>query len=288
MKPEFVSARAPKVGDSESSPCRPAAYREVPERRWRGFAAVGGRRCVPEEVPVALRVNCADYAVMLASPVDLEDFAHGFLFTEGLIEAPGEVAELTVATRAEGIVLRLELAADAVRVVQPSGESRRLPGATGCGLCGVQSLREAVRPVPRVTGVQRVTAAAVGRAVTALRQWQPLNASAGALHAAAFATPEGEIVLAREDVGRHNALDKLIGALLREGRSAQDGFVVMSSRCSYELVQKAARFGIGMLCTVSAPTGLAIRLAEEAGMTLVSRAQADAFSVFAGEHRLDW
>lgn len=282
MKSHAVATPLP---DAEPAPCGPAAYRQVAERRWSGFAAVGGRRCVPEEIPVALRVNCADYAVMLASPASLEDFAYGFLFTEGLIGALGEVAQLRVATREEGIVLRVELATAAA---QPSGDQRRLPGATGCGLCGVQSLRDAVRPVPHVTGIRRVTAAAVSRAVAALRQWQPLNASAGALHAAAFAAADGEIVLAREDVGRHNALDKLIGALLREGRSAEDGFVVMSSRCSYELVQKAARFGIGMLCTVSAPTGLAIRLAEDAGMTLVSRAQADTFSVFAGEHRLDW
>lgn len=287
MTARIVALSAP-APDTEATTCRHAAYREVTERRWSGFVAAEGRCCVPEEVPLALRVNCADYAVMLASPVDLEDFAYGFLFTEGLIKAVDEVAELTVMERAEGIVLRVLLDDAGFRRAPPADESRRLPGATGCGLCGVQNLREAMRPVPRVAGLPRVSSAAVARAVAALRQWQPLNASVGALHAAAFADADGAITLAREDVGRHNALDKLIGALLREGRSARDGFVVMSSRCSYELVQKAARFGVGMLCTVSAPTALAIRLAEEAGMTLVSRARTDAFAVFSGEHRLDW
>ncbi|MEJ2061518.1 MAG: formate dehydrogenase accessory sulfurtransferase FdhD, partial [Gammaproteobacteria bacterium] len=245
-----------------------------------------GQRRVPEEVPVALRVNCIDYAVMLASPADLEDFAYGFMRTEGLIDSPEDVRALSLLDQDEGIVVRVQLRSTAA--LKGLTKGRRLAGATGCGLCGVQALRDAVRPVERIDSGLKVTPQAVRRAVSMLREWQPLNASTGALHAAAFATADGEITVAREDVGRHNALDKLIGSLLRDGRAPQDGFAVMSSRCSYELVQKAAGFGIGMLCTVSAPTALAIRLAADANMTLVSIARPDSFVVLVGEERFDW
>ena len=264
---------------------RSAPYREVAISRWAEGGAERGLRRVPEEVPVALRVNCADYAVMLASPTDLEDFCYGFTFTERLIERVDDIEELALTEREEGIVARLQLRSDAAPGKRDG--ARRMAGATGCGLCGVEALRDAVRPVRQVSLHSRYDAGAVRRAVSMLREWQPLNASAGALHAAAFATAEGEIIVAREDVGRHNALDKLIGAMLRHGRTPEGGFALMSSRCSYELVQKAACFGFGMLCTVSAPTALAIRLAAEAGMTLVSLARPDAFVVVAGEERID-
>lgn len=261
-------------------------FSRVPMQRW---AADGGReprfREVPEEVPVALRVNCEDYAVMLASPADLEDFVHGFLYTERCIRSPADVVDLALLEREEGIVARITLAADA----PPGGASgHRLPGATGCGLCGVQALRDAVRPVAPVASRVHASPGAVRRAVTSLHDWQPLAARAGALHVAAFSDATGRIVIAREDVGRHNALDKLIGAMLRDGRPPHNGFILLSSRCSYELVQKAAAFGVEMLCTVSAPTALAVRLAAEAGMTLVSLARSDAFSVLTGEERFDW
>ncbi|APZ44622.1 hypothetical protein BW247_08350 [Acidihalobacter ferrooxydans] len=264
-----------------------APFREVRLHTWTEAGCEYGRRCVPEEVPVALRLNCRDYAVMLASPADLEDFVYGFLLTERQIERAEDIAELSFDERAEGIVARVTLRGSAADRQRPDG-GQRLPGATGCGLCGVQSLRDAVRPVPRVAPAPRIAPEAVCRAVAALRDWQPLNASAGALHAAAFADIAGNIVTAREDVGRHNALDKLIGALLRDGRTSHGGLVVMSSRCSYELVQKAAAFGVSLLCTVSAPTALAIRLAEEAGMTLISLVHADSFAVLTGADCLDW
>lgn len=280
-----ILAGTAEVGDLGR---RSAPYSEVSISRWAGDGEPErGLRRVPEEVPVAFRVNCTDYAVMLASPSDLEDFAHGFMFTERLAEGPNDVEELSLTEQEEGIVVRVRLRSDVAPAQRHGG--RRLAGASGCGLCGVEALRDAVRPVRRMALPSRYVAGAVRRAVSMLREWQPLNASSGALHAAAFATVDGEIVIAREDVGRHNALDKLIGAMLLGGYSPQsDGFVVMSSRCSYELVQKAACFGFGMLCTVSAPTGLAIRLATEARMTLVSLARPDAFVVVTGEERFDW
>lgn len=266
---------------------RTEPFSRVPVRHW---VAEGGAerryREVPEEVPVALRVNCEDFAVMLASPADLEDFVYGFLYTERRIRSVADVVEVALLEREEGLVARITLGGDAPPR-QASG-TRRLAGATGCGLCGVQALRDAVRPVSQVQSTLRCSPAAVRQAVASLHDWQPLAARAGALHVAAFADSRGRIVTAREDVGRHNALDKLIGAMLRDECSAQDGFVVLSSRCSYELVQKAAVFGVGMLCTVSAPTALAVRLAAEADMTLVSLARSDAFSVLTGEERFDW
>ncbi len=263
-----------------------APYRDVSMARWADGTLERGHRRVPEETPVAVRVDCEDYAVMLASPVDLEDFAYGFLHTEGLISRAGDVASLSLAEHDEGIVLRVERHAGQ-RLAAGRGDGRRLAGASGCGLCGVQSLRDAVRPVGRVTPAADVTAQAVRGAVSGLRHWQPLNACTGALHAAAFATLSGEIVTAREDVGRHNALDKLIGNMLRSGLSPESGFVVMTSRCSYELVQKAARFGVGTLCTVSAPTALAIRLAEDAGMTLIALSRPDSFVVLTNQALVD-
>ncbi len=271
--------------DSPALLRRAAPYSEVPMGRWAAGGVEQGLRRVPEEVPVALRVNCEDYAVMLASPADLEDFTYGFLLTERLIEHPADVRELGIVEREEGIVVRVEVNAGVGTKRQSGG--RRLAGSTSCGLCGVEALRDAVRPVRRVQPAAGISAHAVRRAVSTLRDWQPLNASTGALHAAAFARVGGEIVIAREDVGRHNALDKLIGAMARAQHSPGDGFAVMSSRCSYELVQKAACFGIGMLCTVSAPTALAIRLAADAGMTLISLARPDSFVVLAGGETLE-
>lgn len=282
-RPGRVPVDVPVVtDDAAAGPPRAAPYREVPVARWSGGAPAEGLRRVPEEVPVAVRVDCADYAVMLASPTDLEDFGVGFLYTEGVIDGPGDIAALSHSEHDEGIVLRVERCAGATPIAEVREGGRRIAGATGCGLCGVEALSDAVRPVRRVPAAAAVDAAAVHRAVAGLREWQPLNASTGALHAAAFAAADGTIVIAREDVGRHNALDKLAGALLRDGIDPGDGFVVMTSRCSYELVQKAARLGTGTLCTVSAPTGLAIRLAGEAGMTLIAQARGDGFSVLTG------
>lgn len=253
-------------------------------RRWTPTGLETGARLVPEEVPIAIRINCTDYAVMLATPADVEDFVYGFLRTEGLIQRPSEIAELTLSEQPQGMVARVEIP----RPVFPAQERvRRLAGISACGLCGIESLRDVVRPVPAVGDRLRLGYAAISRAVQAMHAWQPVGAACGALHAAAFATTSGEILLAREDVGRHNTLDKLIGALFRRGMNPAGGFLVLTSRCSFELVQKAAAFGIELLCTAAPPTGLAVRLAEQAGMTLVSTARADSFLVVTGEQRFE-
>jgi FdhD protein len=260
----------------------PDATMRVDYRIWNGKTFDRGVRGIPAEVPVALRVNCTDYTVMLATPRDLNDFAYGLLYAEGMIGGPKDVFAIEQEHRVDGTVLRVEISGKA-----EGGRRRTLAGVSGCGLCGAESLADTVRPIPRVRHRLRVEPAAVERAMGELRDWQPLNASCGALHVAAYVRPDGEIVLSREDVGRHNALDKLIGALLSSGIGPGDGFIAMSSRCSYELVQKAATYGVEMLVTAAAPTSLAVRQADEAGMTLINGARSDQFLIVCGGACID-
>lgn len=252
-------------------------------RRWSPEGLEAGERNFPEEVPIAVVVNDADYAVMLASPADVTDFAYGFLRAEGLVRDPAEVDSVDVRRRPEGLIVQVRL----LGALPAEQRARRLAGVSSCGLCGVESLRDAIKPMARVPDGPVYPGAAIVRAMTGLREVQPYNAVAGAMHAAAFADAEGQLVCAREDVGRHNALDKLIGALLRTGVPPESGFVVMSSRCSYELVQKAAAFGLRLLCTASAPTALAVRLAAEANLSLVSLVRDGSFLVVAGGERIE-
>lgn len=241
-------------------------------------------RTLPEEVPVAFRVDDSDYAVMLASPGDIEDFAVGFMLSEGVIGARADMAELRVAPKPEGLVVHIALR-DPFGLA-PGKHDRRVAGVTGCGLCGVETLRETIKPLPWLADGPRIAPEALRRALNDLRAWQPHNALSGALHAAAFADAEGNIQLAREDVGRHNALDKLIGALTHRQQDPSRGFVVMSSRCSFELVQKVARCGIRLLCTVSSPTALAVRLAHRANLTLLTRGKDGNLLLLSGAHRI--
>lgn len=262
----------------------PPMRRRIGFSSWHETGRGQGDRAVPEEVPVAFRVNCTDYAVMLASPMDLEDFAHGFLRSEGVIHRASDIVHLQVLSRSEGLIARVTLR-DGLALKDDRSE-RRVAGITGCGLCGVESLRQVVKPMPWLRHGPSIALAAVSRAIAGLPDWQPHNAVSGALHAAAFADLEGRITLSREDVGRHNALDKLLGALSRGAYEPDSGFVVMTSRCSFELVQKAARCGISLLCTVSAPTALAVRLALQANMSLVTSARSGELLVLSGEQRL--
>lgn len=222
-----------------------------------------------EETPVALEYNGIAYATMLATPADLEDFALGFSLTEGIVEDLAEIYELELESNQAGVIVRLEIASE--RFVRLKARRRALSGRTGCGLCGIESLAEALRPVPGVPQGGRVPLAAVLSAMHALRARQPLHEATGATHAAALAATDGSLLLVREDVGRHNALDKAIGAAARDGllRTGDAAIALMSSRASFELVQKTAVSGIGVLAAVSAPTALAVRLAEEAGITLL-------------------
>lgn len=228
------------------------------------------------ETPIALEFNGIAHAVMLATPLELEAFALGFALTEGIIQQPGQFYGAEVVSGAQGLTLRCEIATSAFAALK---ERRRvLMGRSGCGLCGLDSLAQLTPPLPALPPAPPLAASAILRAVAALPAHQPLMQQTGALHAAAWCATDGEILLACEDVGRHNALDKLIGLRCREGFT--DGFLLMSSRASVELVQKAARMGIPHLVALSAPTSLAVETAQQVGMTLVGFARAGQFVLY--------
>jgi len=261
----------------------PAGTRRVPVVRGEGMHASD---CVAEEVPVALEYNGISHAVMLATPLDLEDFALGFSLTEEIVDGRADVRGIEVAEGGGGITVQLEIAAACFARLKD--RRRSLAGRTGCGLCGAESLPQAVRrPAPLASGA-RFAAAAVARAMQALDARQPLRDASGATHAAGFADARGEVLLVREDVGRHNALDKLAGALLAAGRPAQDGFVVVTSRASYEMVGKTVRLGSALLAAVSGVTGLAIELAQDAQLTLAGFARGQDLSVYTHSERIAW
>jgi FdhD protein len=226
---------------------------------------------VPEEVPVALLFNSQNYAVMMATPADLEDFAVGFALAEGIVARASDIGGVLVLPTAEG--LAVDLAVAEAHLNRGRMAKRSLEGRAGCGLCGIEDIRDAIRmPGHRVPDVP-LSAQAVARAYAELPRHQPMNEVNRTVHAAAWCSVDGEILLAREDVGRHNALDKLIGALARTDEGMAQGFVLMSSRCSFELVQKCAIAGIGALATVSAPTALALTLARQAHLKLAALSQ---------------
>jgi FdhD protein len=223
---------------------------------------------VPEEVPLALQFNSDAYAVMMGTPADLEDFAVGFALAEGIISKAADVSGVLVLPSGEGYTIDLSVPED--RINRDRMARRSMEGRTGCGLCGIEDMKDAIRmPVHRLPAV-RLAPEAVARAYEALPAHQPMSRVNRTVHAAAWCSVDGEILLSREDVGRHNALDKLIGALAREGLDLSKGFVLMSSRCSFELVQKCAIAGIGALATVSAPTALALSLARQARLKLAA------------------
>jgi FdhD protein len=242
-------------------------------------------RMVPEETPVALSFAGTTHAVMMASPADLEDFALGFSLTEGIVGSPGEIEAIGIEEAGAGIDIQIRLRDGANRRFE--ARRRRLAGPVGCGLCGIESIDEAMRAVPAV-GEARLTLSAdeVAQAVRLLAKAQPLHEETGAVHAAGFYVPGKGIVAAREDVGRHNALDKLAGALARSGIAGATGAVVITSRVSVEMVQKAAAIGAPFVVAVSAPTALAIRTADEAGITLVALVRGDEFDIFTHPERI--
>jgi FdhD protein len=239
---------------------------------------------VAEETPVTVAYNGAAHAVMMATPADLEDFAVGFSLTEGLVESAAQIMAITVVRYSRGIELQLDVPAE---VAAGAGtRSRRLSGRTGCGICGTESVDQVLRELPSVASSARFTAEAVGRAMRELAARQPLNATTGAVHAAGWARSDGSLALVREDVGRHNALDKLVGAIVRTGEEPDDGFVVVTSRGSFELVQKTAILGAPLLAAVSAPTALAIRVAESVGLTLAGFARDDRVTLYTHGERI--
>ena len=239
---------------------------------------------VAEEVPVAFVYDRRPHVVMMATPADLEDFGIGFTLSEEIVPRIADILALNVQPYSQGIELQIEIPAAAAAALEQRG--RQLVGQTGCGLCGVQTIGDALRPTRIASARWPLDPEALWRAEAALAARQSLNQATGAVHAAAWATPDGELRVVREDVGRHNALDKVIGALARAGTDPASGFLVMTSRASYELVQKASVAGVPVLATVSRPTGLAIRLAEAAGVTLVSLLRGASANVYTHPERV--
>ncbi len=235
-----------------------------------------------EEVPVAVHYDGDPFAVMMVSPGDLQDFAYGFSLTEGRA-IPGDIVDIEVRTVLEGLLLDIRTRNPAVSGAAPE---RSLPGRSGCGICGNRELEEVVkRPAPVGDGVA-IDVAALEIALAALQDRQPLNAATGATHAAAWSSPDGTLMLVREDVGRHNALDKLIGAMVRSDMDPGPGFALVTSRASYEMVTKAAIAGISLLAAISAPTALAVDLARDCGLTLVGFVRPGRQVIYSHPHRL--
>ncbi len=268
-------------GGDDASAASTSAVRAV---AWHDGVASDVDECVAEEVAVALEVNGIAHAVMLATPADLDDFALGFLLCEGLIDARADLLDVEAEGVEAGIALRITVVQ---RCLHRFKERRRaLAGRTGCGLCGTESIDEAMRPVRCGVASAHVTPEALARGMTALAAGQPLQRRTGATHGAAWVSFAGELRLAREDVGRHNALDKLVGAMARADADPASGFVAVTSRASYEMVHKTASAGVGLLVAISAPTGLAIRMAEQAGLTLVGFARGDRATVYSHADRV--
>ena len=246
-------------------------------RAYSGEAAEPMPRSVPMEVPIAIEINGIAYAVMMATPLNIADFVTGFLLGEGLAEAAEigavECHETDQAEWGRGMVARVTLPPHRLEPIMD--RARRRLGDSSCGICGIESVEAALRPLPKLTRASLATPAAIGLAVTALGERQPLGRETAATHAAAFCAEDGTILHVREDVGRHNALDKLIGALALAGLPAREGFIIMTSRCSYELVEKAVRAGCPLLVAISAPTDLAVRRAKAAGLSLAVVARND-------------
>jgi FdhD protein len=238
---------------------------------------------IAEEMPLALIYNGISHAVMLGTPSDLEDFALGFSLSEGLIQQTQDLRDIEIVPTALGIELRLEIGSQAFYGFKTT--RRQLAGRTGCGLCGQESLEQAIRPIPKVGNQLRITAQAIECAVSQLPDWQVLHQATGGVHAAAWADTQGNIRYLREDVGRHNALDKLLGALFKHKVDRHNGFLLLTSRASHELVYKAAYAGIELIAAVSAPTSLALKHAQQADLSLVGWVRKAGFTVYEGKER---
>jgi FdhD protein len=262
--------------------------RIVDRRIWRDGALSEGVRSIPEETAIALTYNGGSYAVMMATPRDLADFAIGFSLSEGIIQSPDDIDSLDIVDLDDGIELRMWLAQS--KADRLSERRRHIAGPTGCGLCGIDSITEAVRPAAIVGQGRSFSPQQITAAMQSIPPLQAINIETRAVHAAGFWTPARGIVALREDVGRHNALDKLAGALAQEKLQykvdTSEGMVLLTSRVSVELVQKTAAIGAPLMVAVSAPTALAVRMAEAANITLAAIARADGFEVFTHPQRI--
>jgi FdhD protein len=258
--------------------------RTVDRKIWRDGRLSRGARSIPEETAIALSYNGGTYAVMMGTPQDLADFAVGFSLSEGIVQTPEDIQSLEIVDLGDGIELRMWLAqTNADRLNE---RRRHIAGPTGCGICGIESIAEAVRPAAIVGRGSNFSSREVMAAIQSLPALQSINIETRAVHAAAFWTPAKGIVALREDVGRHNALDKLAGALAQAIVPAGDGMVLLTSRVSVEMVQKTAAMGAPVMVAVSAPTALAVRMAEVAGITLAAVARSDGFEIFTHPARI--
>ncbi|MFG1420081.1 formate dehydrogenase accessory sulfurtransferase FdhD [Roseixanthobacter liquoris] len=263
----------------------PEPVRRVSRDVWRLDGVTVSERAVPEETPVALTYNGTTHAVMMASPLDIADFALGFSLTEGIIASPADILSLDVIAVEDGIEARMWIAEEKMAVL--GARRRAMAGPTGCGLCGVESLAEAIKPAAQVTARPVFSASLILEAMAALAPAQILNHETRAVHAAGYFEPGRGLIAVCEDVGRHNALDKLVGKVVKRDADPARGIVLLTSRVSIEMVQKAAVLGTPVIAAVSAPTSLAIRTAHAAGITLAAIVRGDGFELFTHPERID-
>jgi FdhD protein len=262
------------------------ALKPVTRVAYRGGAFVSDERSVPSEVPVAFSYGGTTHAVMMATPDDLIDFAYGFSLTEGIVASRDDIADVDLVEGEQGIDVQIALRDETASALKD--RRRQMAGPVGCGMCGIESIEQAIRKVPFVGNSPLVLKPKqIIESVAQLQGRQPLNRETRAVHAAAFYRPGLGIIAVREDVGRHNALDKLAGSVLRDGRSGEDGAVVVTSRVSVEMVQKTAILGSRFIIAISAPSDLAIRTADEAGMTLVALVRGEEFDLYTHADRVD-
>jgi FdhD protein len=262
----------------------PAAVRNIERQLWREDCRAEGQRAIPEETAIALTYNGGTYAVMMGTPQDLRDFAIGFSLNEDIVQSPEDILSLDIVELVNGIELRMWLSPS--RAERLNEKRRYIAGPTGCGICGVESIAEAVRPPATVPAGHSFSSAEIIAAMASLAPQQRINTDTRSVHAAAFWRRAPGIVHLREDVGRHNALDKLAGVLAQQRMTTCDGMVLLTSRVSVEMVQKTAAIGAPLMVAVSAPTALAVRMAEAAGITLAAIARADGFEVFTHPERV--
>ena len=274
-----MSAPAEAKGQSAA-----AVSAEVAVQRWTRGATTRTTDQVAEEMPVALVYHDVPHVVMLATPADLEDYAFGFTLSEGLVERADEIRGVEVVLGEASADVKISVAWE--RFTQLLQRRRNLAGRTGCGLCGAETAEDAIRECPAVPAGVTLSAAELHAAMAQLSGRQPINARTGSVHAAAWVVPGEGIKVVREDVGRHNALDKTIGALARAKTDFATGYMLITSRASYEMVQKCATVGIPLLVALSAPTAFAVRLAQRTGLTLIAFARADQHVVYAHPHRI--
>jgi FdhD protein len=272
-----------KAEESFAMACNPSSRRMVTRRRAGDWASVPDD--LAEEVPVALEYNGISHAVMLATPADIEEFALGFSLSEGILSSPQELYDVEVEQTGAGITVRLTVASGAFMALK--SRRRSLAGRTGCGLCGTEQLDQVLRPLPRIAAGRCLSASAIRNATAALGAHQPLAKITGGTHAAARCSPEGELLGVYEDVGRHNALDKLIGGMSKAKADLRKGFALITSRASVEMVQKAATMRIPALVAMSAPTAMAVRTAEECGMALAAFARGGNFVAYANVDNIE-